>query len=124
GLDLTEEVGSNWLELLFVGVRIQEPQGCRQAAEQGVPVLRSKTGSDNLFIASHRQALSHDDRLVQDPSKKPMVATEGEDRSGRLLVCKGDPTVRLESTHQLVFIYPAAQLQIEMNRVHVLRIQF
>src|SRR4030095_9082116 len=109
GLDLTEEVGSDGLELLFVGVRIQEPQGCRQAAEQGVPVLRSKTGSDNLFIASHRQALSHDDRLVQDPSKQPMVATEGEDRSGGLLVCKGDPAVGLQAAHQLVFIYSSTQ---------------
>ena len=103
---------------------MQKPQGCRQAAEQGVPVLGRKTDSDNLFIASHRQALSHDDRLVQDPSKQPMVATEGEDRSGGLLVGKGDPAVRLEAAHQLVFIYPAPQLQIEMNRVHVLRIQF
>src|SRR4030095_7323161 len=85
-LDLTEEVGSNWLELLLVGIRIQKPQGCRQAAEQGVSVLGSKAGSDNLFIASHRQALSHDDRLIQNPSKQPVVATEGKHRSGGLFV--------------------------------------
>lgn len=86
-LDLAEKIGPDWLELLFVGIRIQEPESCRQAAEQGISVLGSKTGADNLFIASHCQALTDDDRLVENSSKQPMITTKREYGSRGLLIC-------------------------------------
>ncbi len=52
-----------------------------------------------------------------------MISTKREDRSRRLFVCERHPAVRLEPAHELILVDAAAQLKIEVNRVHVLRVQ-
>ena len=50
-LDLAKEIGSNRFELLLVRIGIEKPQGRGEAAKQRVPILRSKTGPDDLSIS-------------------------------------------------------------------------
>ena len=64
-LHFVKQVGQHELQALLRGVRVEEPRGCRHAAQQGIAVLRRKAKSADLVPRADPQRRQRHHRLVE-----------------------------------------------------------
>jgi len=57
---------------------MEEPQRGGDAAQKGIPILRSKAHTHYLSVSPEGQTLGGNDGLVEDSTEKTMIPPEGK----------------------------------------------
>src|SRR5215470_13980423 len=82
GSEFLKQIGPENVQALVVGVRLQQPGGGRDTAQERIAILGGKTKAGDLMPITHGQSWDRHHRLVEYAPKIAMITPEGKDRIG------------------------------------------